>query len=123
MIFRDFATTGDGELTAIQLLSQMRRTQAKLSDLAKCMKRFPQTLINIKTSPEGKLAFYTDPAIKEAIEEAKQNLGAEGRLVVRASGTEPLMRVMVEHADAKEAERIAKEVATVIDLRLNGTKK
>ena len=123
VIFRDFATTGDGELTAIQLLSQMRRTQAKLSDLATCMKRFPQTLINIRTSPEGKLAFYTDPVIKEAMEKAKQHLGQEGRLVVRASGTEPLMRVMVEHEDASEADRIAREVANVIDLRLNGGKK
>ncbi len=119
IIFRDFATTGDGQLTAIQLLCQMRRTGAKLSDLRTCMTHYPQTLINLEVSPAGKLAFYTDPVIKEAMDRIRNNLGDKGRLVVRASGTEPLMRVMSEHADPTTADRAAQEMAEVIAQRLN----
>lgn len=118
IIFRDFATTGDGQLTAIQLLSQIRRTGARLSDLSSCMKKFPQTLINVKVSNEGKLAFYTDHKIKEATEEAREKLGTDGRLVLRASGTEPLIRVMTEHKDSKIAETVAAELAKTVEKQL-----
>lgn len=114
VIFRDFATTGDGQLTAIQLLSLMKRKGEKLSDLAKLMTHYPQTTINLKVSPEGKLLFYTNRAIKEAIENAKRALGDGGRIVVRPSGTEPLIRVMAEGKDKEMIEKEAKAVADVI---------
>ncbi|MBE6952476.1 MAG: phosphoglucosamine mutase [Ruminococcaceae bacterium] len=123
VIFRDFATTGDGQLTAIQLLSMMRRKGAKLSELARVMTKYPQTMVNVKVRPESKVLFYTDRAVKDAIDEAKRTLGADGRIVVRPSGTEPLIRVMAEGQDVAEIERIAAEVAGVIENRLGETDK
>lgn len=114
IIFRDFATTGDGQLTAAQLLSLMRRKGKPLSVLASVMKSYPQVTRNLPVSPEGKLHFYTNEAVREAIERAKIELGSEGRIVVRPSGTEPYLRVMVEGEDADEIARIAQTVAGVI---------
>ncbi len=119
VIFRDFATTGDGQLTAIQLLSLMRRKQAKLSDLAQIMTRYPQVMVNLHISNEGKLQFYTSPAIKAAMEEAKRALGDSGRIVVRPSGTEPLIRVMTEGMDHAQIESVARSVASVIEQELD----
>ena len=118
IIFRDFATTGDGQLTATQLLSLLRRKKEKLSCLASVMKKCPQTIINIKVYAEGKLHYYTDDEIKAAVEKAKIALGDGGRIVVRPSGTEPLIRVMTEGDDSKLIEKLAKEVSSVIKKRL-----
>lgn len=118
IIFRDFATTGDGELTAVQLLSLYRRKQQKMSELAKVMTRYPQVSINLKISAEGKLLFYTDKVIKEAMDVAKKNIGNDGRIVVRPSGTEPLIRVMTEGSDMEVIKREAEAVAKVIEERL-----
>ena len=118
IIFRDFATTGDGELTAIQLLSLLRRTGEKLSALSGVMKHYPQTIINIRVSPEGKLRFFTDKTVKEAIEDAKKKLGNDGRVVVRPSGTEPLIRVMTEGSDEVLMKEQAQAVANVIQAQL-----
>lgn len=118
IVFRDFATTGDGQLTAVQLLCQLRRTGEKLSDLQACMTRYPQVTVNLPISPEGKLAFYTDPVIRDGVEAAKAELGEAGRIVVRASGTEPVLRVMAEHSSAEKADEIARRVADLVADRL-----
>ena len=118
LIFSDFATTGDGQLTAVQLLSLMRRTGKKLSDLAFVMKSYPQKTINVRVTADGKISFYTEPQIKAAISEAKKELGSEGRIVVRPSGTEPLIRVMVEGEDDQQITRVAESVAEVIKERI-----
>ncbi|MDD6175537.1 MAG: phosphoglucosamine mutase [Firmicutes bacterium] len=118
VIFLDFATTGDGQLTAIQLLSLMRRSGKKLSELAQVMTRYPQVMINLNVSPEGKLLFYTDQEIKAATEAAKKALGKNGRIIVRPSGTEPLIRVMAEGSDEALIRRQAQTVAGVIQERL-----
>ncbi len=118
VIFRDFATTGDGQLTACQLLSLLRRREAKLSSLATLMERFPQTMLNIRVSPEGKLAFYTDHKVKAAIDKVTATLGKNGRIIVRPSGTEPLLRIMVEGQDEAEIQRLAQDVAQVIEAQL-----
>ena len=114
VIFLDFATTGDGQLTAAQLLSIVKRREAKLSNLAVLMKRFPQVLVNVQVAPEGKLRFYTDDQVKAAVEHAKKQLGQDGRVVVRPSGTEPLLRVMVEGKDTDFIQQVADSVADVI---------
>lgn len=114
VIFRDFATTGDGQLTACQLLSLLRRREAKLSSLATAMQRYPQTMVNIQVSPEGKLAFYTDQRVRGEIERVSGILGGDGRVIVRPSGTEPLLRVMVEGRDEAQIEELAQSVAKVI---------
>jgi phosphoglucosamine mutase len=119
IIFRDFATTGDGQLTAVQLLVHMKHSEKKLSELAAVMTRYPQTMVNLTISAEGKIAFYTDRVIAEKLDEAKAALGKSGRIVVRPSGTEPLIRVMVEGIDEEQISAIARDVADVIKERLS----
>lgn len=118
IIFREHSTTGDGQLTAIQLLSHLNRTGKKLSEAAGIMTRYPQFTVNVKTTPEGKLAFYTDGEIKSLIEGAKKELGESGRIVTRPSGTEPLIRIMTEGEDSGTAKRIAEDVAKKIETQL-----
>lgn len=118
IIMRDYATTGDGQLTALQLLSLLKREGKPLSDLACVMRRYPQCLVNIKTTPEGKLAFYTDRDVAKILDEATKALENRGRLVVRPSGTEPLLRVMVESETEEETVRVANETAEKIRARL-----
>ena len=88
IIFRDFATTGDGQLTATQLLSHLKVENRPLSELASVITKYPQVSVNIVTSSEGKIAFYTDRTIDETISQAKEELGKSGRIVVRHN-TEP----------------------------------
>lgn len=118
IIFRDFATTGDGQLTAIQLLCHMKCSKKPLSELASVMKKYPQTTVNIKVSPAGKIAFFTDKEISEKIAEVKEKLGDTGRIVVRPSGTEPLIRVMLEGDDKEQIDTLARDVTSVITHRL-----
>jgi phosphoglucosamine mutase len=119
VIFRDFATTGDGQLTATQLLVHVKRSGKKLSELASVMTRYPQTMVNLTISAEGKVAFFTDREINEKLEQAKNLLGTTGRIVVRPSGTEPLIRVMVEGSDEAQIKAIADDVAATIKTRLS----
>ena len=114
IIFRDFATTGDGELTAIQVLSLIKRTGKKVSELASQMNKYPKVSINVKVSQNGKVQFYTNPKVKSAIDEAKEKLSDLGRIVVRPSGTEPKIRVMVECLDDKLMAETAEKVAAII---------
>ena len=118
IIFRDFATTGDGQLTAVQLLSHMKRSNKKLSELASVMKRYPQVMVNLEISAEGKLHFYTNRVIKEAMDEAKRTLGKEGRIVVRPSGTEPLIRIMAEGDDHEKITAVVNSLANTIKSEL-----
>ncbi len=114
VIFSDCATTGDGELTALKVLSVMYRESEKLSVLASAMKKYPQVMVNVKVSPEGKINFYTDSKVKGAIEKAKSALGDSGRVVVRVSGTEPLIRVMAEGENTEEITEIVNTAAAEI---------
>lgn len=114
VIFSDCATTGDGELTALKVLSVMYRESEKLSVLASVMKKYPQVMVNVKVSPEGKINFYTDSKVKSAIEKAKASLGDSGRVVVRVSGTEPLIRVMAEGENTDEITEIVNVAASEI---------
>ena len=107
IIFLDYATTGDGELSGAMILSIMKRTGEKLSSLAKVMERMPQVLINVKVSAEGKLAFYTDKEVKAEIKRVTEILGDRGRILVRVSGTEPLVRVMLEGENLEEIQSLA----------------
>ena len=119
IIFLDYGTTGDGELSGAMVLSIMKRTGEKLSDLAKVMERLPQVLINVKVSQKGKLSFYTDKEIKEEIKRVSDILGDRGRILIRVSGTEPLVRVMLEGESLEEIQSLAEEAAQVVRERLS----
>ncbi len=118
IIFKDFATTGDGQLSALKLLCIMKATGKKLSELASVMQVFPQTLINVPVSDFGKARFPRDEEIKKAISVAEKELGNEGRVLVRVSGTEPLVRVMIEGKDEEKINILAEEIAQVVKERL-----
>jgi phosphoglucosamine mutase len=117
IIMRDFANTGDGLLTALQLMSVMARSKKPLAELAKIMDRFPQVLINVDGVKKEKLD--SSKAIAVAIGEYESKLGASGRILLRASGTEPLVRVMVEAENQSIAEEIAQKLASLVRLELS----
>lgn len=118
IIFLDYATTGDGELSGAMVLSIMKRTGKKLSELAKVMERLPQVLINVKVSAEGKQRFSTDEGVKTEINRVSEILGDKGRILIRVSGTEPLVRVMLEGESLEEIQSLAEEAAQVVRERL-----
>ena len=118
IIFSDYSTTGDGELSAIKLLEVMSHTNKKLSELASEMTVFPQVMINIKVSDFGKVRFPHDEEIKQAISAAEKELRGEGRVLVRVSGTEPLVRIMLEGKDTKKIKELSEEIAEVVKERL-----
>ncbi len=118
IIFLDYATTGDGQLTAVQLLNVIRTTGKTLKELADEIEIYPQVLKNVRVSSLGKLRLFEDKDIKIAIEEAEKELGSDGRVLVRASGTEPLVRVMLEGKDSAQIERLAELIAQVVKERL-----
>ena len=115
IIFRDFATTGDGQLSGAMLAAILKKSGKSASEVASVMTVLPQTLVNIKASAELKAMLDTDSDIINAIEKVKNTLGKRGRILVRASGTEPLIRVMLEGEDIAEIKRLAKGVAAVIE--------
>ena len=118
VIFLDYSTTGDGQLTAAQLLSLVHRRNAKMSSIATLMTHYPQILINVKVTNEGKVQFYKNQDIKDKIEAVKNELGADGRILVRLSGTEPLVRVMLEGLDKDKITRLANETADLIKAKI-----
>ena len=112
MIFLDYSTTGDGILSAIQVLAVMLREEKPLSELKRVMEHYPQRLINVPVQQRRPLEAIPElVALKENLE---KQLGSEGRLLIRPSGTEPVMRVMVEGVDGALIEAIAREMASGI---------
>jgi phosphoglucosamine mutase len=112
MICLDKTTTGDGMVTALQILAVMKRTGKPLSVLVSGMSRYPQTMVNVKTGQ--KLNPYDVPAIREAVSRAEEELAESGRVVLRASGTEPVIRVMVEGEDQHLVLSLAQRLASVV---------
>ncbi len=118
IIFRDYATTGDGQLTGVQLLGVMRRQGKTLRRLASVMPVYPQVLKNMVVTPNAKERFADDVGIQEKIHEIEERLGDEGRILVRVSGTEPKIRVMLEGRDEKQIEALADEMLATVKQRL-----
>lgn len=114
IIYLDYASTGDGQLSAIQLLATVKRTGKSLKDLAAVMEQFPQVLVNITVTKEVKEMYANDEAVNSAILKVENELGSDGRVLVRASGTEPLVRVMIEGKDIDEITAQAEYIADKI---------
>ncbi len=112
VILRDAATTGDGVLTALRLLAAVKKTGKTLAQLAAQMEQYPQVLVNVPVA--CKQGWDTNPAIREAVRQAEEALAGSGRLLLRPSGTEQLIRVMAEGPDQTILERLAEELAQVI---------
>jgi phosphoglucosamine mutase len=108
----DKATTGDALVVALQVLAVMKANGKSLAELAAGMQRFPQQLINVRVTRRFDAA--QEPAVAAAIARVEQSLGERGRVVLRASGTEPLIRVMVEGEDAQTVGRHAEELAAAV---------
>ncbi|MGN1329628.1 MAG: phosphoglucosamine mutase [Eubacterium sp.] len=119
VIFHDFATTGDGELTAVQLIETVVKSKKSLSQLADVMKVYPQVLINVQVTNEGKKKYNNDEYIISAVQQAEMELHGDGRVLVRVSGTEPLIRVMLEGSDLEQITALGNEIADVVRERLS----
>lgn len=119
IIFKDYAQTGDGQLTAIQLLSIYKKLGMKMSDLAKTMTKSPQVSKSITATAEAKVAFAVDEKVTATIEEVKTALGDRGRVLVRASGTEPLIRVMIEGDEFTLINEYCDKICSIIKERVS----
>ena len=116
IIFSKYATTGDGILTGLQLLAEMKRTGKSLRELTSVMKIFPQVLVNVPGVDKTRV--NADEPIQALVREAEAELAGTGRVLLRASGTEPLVRVMVEAADEGTAQSWANRIALLVEQRL-----
>jgi phosphoglucosamine mutase len=117
IIFRDISTTGDGILTGIELIHTMRAAGASLGEMAGRIPRLPQVVIN--SSVRHRDQWEVDPEFAVAVAQADASLGSRGRILVRPSGTEAKIRIMVEGEDADEIDRIARELSELARTRLN----
>lgn len=111
VVLSEFATTGDGALTALHILSEMKRTGKTLAQLASLVTKLPQVLINV---PNVDKSAVTKTVVVDAVSKAEKELGETGRVLLRPSGTEPLIRVMVEAATSQQAQAVAQELAQVV---------
>jgi phosphoglucosamine mutase len=116
VIFLEHNTTGDGLVTALQLASVLHRSGVPLSELRSVMRRYPQVLVNIRVADKAKLA--TSAAVLVAVAVAEEKLGDSGRVLVRASGTEPVVRVMAEASEQAEAQEVVDRLADVVRAEL-----
>ena len=114
IIFLDHATTGDGQLTAVKLISLLSKSDRKLSSYNEEFADYPQLLVNVKITDENKGKWDKNAAILASIKEAEKALGANGRVLVRESGTEPLVRVMIEGKDAAAVDKYTNMIADTV---------
>lgn len=119
IIFSDYAQTGDGQLSAVQLLKVYKKRGIKMSELAKTMTKSPQVAHGVTATQAQKDKFASDPEITRVIEQVKSSLGDTGRVLVRASGTEPLIRVMIEGSNFKVINEYCDLICDTLEKQLN----
>ncbi len=112
IIFADYSTTGDGLITALQVLSTMVRSGKTASELNALMTTYPQVLLNVRVKNKN---IFDNEIVREAIRVGEKELGASGRILVRASGTEPLIRVMAEGPEREQLETICRQIVSVVE--------
>lgn len=118
IIFKEYAQTGDGQLTAIQVLNIYKKYGLKMSELASTMTKMPQVMQGLHADPAGMAKVKTDRIIKRTIQEYEDLLGDDGRILVRPSGTEPLIRVMLEGKDEAQIAEYCEAICNVIEERM-----
>jgi phosphoglucosamine mutase len=112
MLVLDKTTTGDGLISALQVVAVMKQSGKPLSELVNAMPRYPQTMVNVRT--DQRMNPEKSPEILEAVAAAESELADKGRVVLRASGTEPVIRVMVEGQDEAQVVALAERLASVV---------
>lgn len=115
VIFKEYANTGDGELTSLMVLNILSERKCKLSELSSVMDKYPQVLVNVNVTKEGKTSFGEDAEINVLIKKYEEELNGDGRILIRASGTENLIRVMIEGKNTEEISRMANDIADLIN--------
>lgn len=115
VIFKEYANTGDGELTSLMVLNILSERKCKLSELSSVMDKYPQVLVNVNVTKEGKTSFGDDAEINVLIKKYEEELNGDGRILIRASGTENLIRVMIEGKNTEEISRMANDIADLIN--------
>ncbi len=118
IIFLDYATTGDGQLTAVQLIGLLAETKSALSELTSGIEDYPQLLLNVKITEQGKGKWNKDEKILSVISEAEKAMGSNGRILVRESGTEPLVRVMLEGKSKDDVDYWTNKIADTVKEQL-----
>jgi phosphoglucosamine mutase len=118
VIFRDYNTTGDGLVTGLQLAGIVKYTGKTLSELASVMKIMPQVLVNVKVPAEFKCIHVDDKDIATEIAAIEEKLNGKGRVLIRPSGTEPLVRIMLEGEVQEEIDAYANRIADMIKSRI-----
>lgn len=118
LVFLDFNTTGDGTMSSLVLASILKEEKKKMSELASIMCKYPQVLINVKVKNEYKNAYMDFEEISNEISRIESIMDNKGRVLIRPSGTEPLVRVMLEGKEQEQIEKLAKELASIIDEKI-----
>ena len=118
IIFLDYNPTGDGILTSLMLIEILLKSKKKASELASKITIYPQVLVNAKVPSDKKYAYKEDEVIKAAIEKIEEEFSGNGRVLIRPSGTEPLVRVMIEGENLDILDQRAHELAKLIEERL-----
>ena len=119
VILLDYNPTGDGILTSLMLIQIMLEKNLKLSELCKVIKKYPQVLLNVRVKNDKKPNYQTDEEIQKEIKKLQEEFEDNGRVLVRASGTEPIIRVMIEGENQKDMEEKAQKLANLIKIKLN----
>ncbi len=114
IIFKDYANTGDGQLTAVQLIKFIKTSKKSFSKLKNLMRKFPQVLVNVSANIQQKEKYFNNSEIVDYIQKKEKMLGDDSRIIVRCSGTEPIIRVMIEGPNKDLIEKTSKEVASRI---------
>ena len=122
IIFLEYATTGDGQLSAVQFMQALIKSNKVASEFAAVMEKYPQIMINLKANADQKKLLSIDESLKAAIKEAEAKLSDEGRIVVRPSGTEPVVRVMLEGKDINVITEIGNAVCDAICEKTGATR-
>ena len=118
VILLDYNPTGDGILTSLMLIQAILEANKTASQMAEIIKLYPQVLVNAKVNVDKKYDYNKDTEIQEAIEKLEKEFAGNGRVLIRPSGTEPLVRVMIEGEDQEYITKKAKEIADLIEKKL-----
>ena len=119
IIFKNYTTTGDGTLSSLQFVKALVASGKKASELSEEIELFPQVLVNARVHNDNKKIFMNDEEVKQKIADVEAKIGEDGRVLIRPSGTEPLVRVMIEGKDTEVINELAEDLAALISRKFH----